>query len=198
MPQNFHNSKVFQIFNEYQIFLPLEALATGKGPNMHPLMVLENGGTAELLRTFLTVEGRFSRVNAHVDLVRRATAEAGVTRVAVEGFFTCVLHDVAPQLALGGKLFCAVVTRVHKQLLVQVQVRLFYVTAHRPGGGQVSSAQSAFEEAIDSNRFDVQVLWAVDHVLLKVMRQCVNIFKQLVAYFAPRGKINLISILQQD
>jgi hypothetical protein len=65
-------------------------------------------------------------------------------------------------------------------------VRLFYVTAHCPGGGQVSSAQSALQQAIDTNRFDVHILWAVDHVLLKVVRQSVNVFKQPVANFAPK------------
>jgi hypothetical protein len=153
---------------------------------VHPLVVLQNGAAAELLGALLTMEGRLPRVNAHVNLVRRPAAESGVARVAVERFFARVLHDVSPQLALGGKLLGAVAARVHQQLLVQVQVGLFYVAAHRPGGGQVGSAQSALEQAIDTDRFDVHVLRAVDHVLLEVVRQSVNVFKQPVANFAPK------------
>lgn len=116
------------------------------------------------------MEGRLPRVYAHVDLVRRPAAESGVARVAVERFFTSVLHYVSPKLALGGKLLGAVFASVHQQFLVQVQVRLFYVTAHCPGGGQVGAAQSALQQAIDTNCFDVHILRAVNNMLLKVMR----------------------------
>lgn len=115
--------------------LPLKAVAAGERPDMYPLVVFQNGAAAELLGALLTMEGRLPCVDAHVNLVRCPAAESGVASVAVERFFTCVLHNVSPQLALGSKLLGAVVASVHQQFLLQVQVRLFNVTTHRPGGG---------------------------------------------------------------
>jgi hypothetical protein len=66
------------------------------------------------------MEGRLPRMDAHVNLVRCPAAESGVARVAVEWFFTSVLHNVSPQLTLSGKLLGAVFASVHQQLLVQV------------------------------------------------------------------------------